>query len=187
MRSTRNRTLGGPQRALASLCQLGLAAAVLLSASGARAQFANHAIGFQAGYLAIDRAVGAGGGPVLGIESNLYIENGFELTFRVLGGIHEEIVSSKNAVGFFPALGVRYLLAEDSLRPYVGASLAFMHFFGSDILPGALFAFSPFAGLEFFVDSSTAVAIQGEYQRLLVLNGNGGNAFAGLARISWGF
>jgi hypothetical protein len=89
----------------------------LLWGTEAFAQFANHGIGFSAGYLTIDRSVGAGSGPVLGLESTLYIENGFDLYFRAMAGIHKDLATDKNAVGLFPALGVRYLLSEEQLRP----------------------------------------------------------------------
>jgi outer membrane protein len=166
---------------------LALGTLALLVSSEARGQFANHSIGFAAGYAVIDPQVRAGSGLVLGVESTLYLEAGFDLYFRVLAGIHKDLVSDTNAVGFFPGIGIRYLFSEDFVRPYVGVGLAFMHFFASANLPSALFAASPFLGIEYFFDNNAAVGIQGEYQRILVLNGPGGNAFAGFARVAWSF
>ncbi len=160
----------------------------LASASSAHAQFANHSIGFQASYLFIDPLVQAGNGPDIGLEATLYLESGFELYFRVLAGIHQNltITPHPSAVGIFPALGLRYLFSEEQLRPYVGLTVAFMHFFG-DNLPGAIFGVSPNAGLEYFFEANTAVGLQAEYHRLLALNEPGGNAFALVAKIAWSF
>ncbi len=160
-----------------------------LGAAGeARAQFANHSIGFEAGYLFIDPQVQAGSGPDVGIVATFYLDAGFELYLRLLAGLHENLAvsPSQQAIGLFPALGVRYLLTEESLRPYLGLSFSFMHFFG-DNLPSALFGVSPNVGLEYFFEANTAVGLQAEYHRILALNEPGGNAFAILAKISWGF
>lgn len=172
-----------------TLLQTALVALTVLWAGEAAAQFTNHTIGFDVGYLSIDRSVGAESGPVLGLESTLYIESGFDLYFRVLAGIHKEVNGEKqNAIGFFPGMGVRYLFSEEDVRPYLGASLTYLQFFGAATLPTTLrVAVSPFAGLEIYVQSNTAIGFQAEYQRIIELNGNGGNAFGFLGRVSWGF
>lgn len=170
-------------------CLAAAALALGLGAAGeARAQFANHSIGFEAGYLFMDSQVQVGSGPDLGVVGTLYLDGGFELYLRVLAGIHENLAvwPRKQAVGLFPALGVRYLFTEESLRPYLGLSVSFMHFFG-DNLPTALFGVSPNAGLEYYFEANTAVGLQAEYHRILALNEPGGNAFAVIAKISWGF
>jgi len=181
------RSLCGPKLMGASV-----ALAALLYSGAAQAQFTNHSIGFEAGYLIIDRSVGAGSGPDFGVNATLYIESGFDLYCRLIFGIHEDLgPGEKKAVGFFPALGVRYLFSEDMLRPYVGLNLAFMHFFGSDYLPGALFSANPNLGLEYYFDSNLSVGLQAEYHRILVLNSTAssqsGNAYAIVAKIAWGF
>jgi outer membrane protein len=163
--------------------------ALALSAQGtARAQFANHSIGIEAGYMVIDRMVRVGDGPSLGLELTVYLDNGFELYLRALAGIHENLRNRGHyAVGVFPAVGARYLFTQESLRPYLGLSLSFMHFFGDNV-PDALFGVSPNAGLEYFFEANTAVGLQAEYHRILSLDPEGnGNAFALLAKISWGF
>jgi outer membrane protein len=174
--------------ALRSTLAAGASFCCLAWASSARAQFANHSIGFEAGYLFIDSGVQAGSGPDIGLEATLYLDSGFELYFRVLVGLHENLAVTppQKAVGIFPALGVRYLFSEEQLRPYVGLSVAYMHFFG-DNLPGALFGVSPNAGLEYFFQANTALGLQAEYHRILALNEPGANAFALVAKIAWSF
>jgi outer membrane protein len=177
-----------PPRALRSAVALACCAAALCLAAPARAQFANHSIGFEAGYLFIESGVQAGSGPDIGLEATLYLDAGFELYLRTLVGLHKDsaVDPSQTAVGIFPAMGVRYLFSEESLRPYLGVSVSYMHFFG-DGLPGSLFAVSPNAGIEYFFEANTALGLQAEYHRILALNDPGGNAFAVVARISWGF
>lgn len=170
-------------------CLAAAAFALGLGAAGeARAQYANHSIGFEAGYLFVDPLIQVGSGPDLGIEGTIYLDNGFELYLRVVAGIHDDLAvfPVQKAIGIFPALGVRYLFTQEALRPYLGLSVSFMHFFG-DNLPSALFGVSPNAGLEYFFQANTAVGLQAEYHRILALNEPSGNAFAVLAKISWGF
>ena len=181
------RAPGSPPSRAVSASVAALFAVVLLAGGEAHAQFANHSIGFDAGYLIIDKAVGVGNGGVIGIESTLYLEAHFDLYFRVLAGIHKEIVTGSNVVGLFPGIGVRYLLSEDTFRPYLGLSMSFMHFFGSDALPAAIFAASPMLGVEYFFDNNVCAGAQFEYQRMLALNGPDGNSFAIFARIAWSF
>jgi outer membrane protein len=162
-------------------------AVALCAASPARAQYANHSIGFEAGYMVFDSDIGAGDGPDVGVEATVYLDNGFELYFRTLIGLHKDQAADKNAIGAFPAVGVRYLFSDESLRPYVGVTASYLHFFGGDTLPGSLFAVSPNLGLEYFFEANTALGLQAEYHRVLALNGPSGNAFAAVARIAWGF
>lgn len=171
-----------PRLLLASLAFV----ATLALEGRAQAQYANHSFGFEAGYFAPERAVGIKGGPVFGIDSTLYIDGGFDLYFRVLAGIHQEVVMENNVIGMFPAIGFRYLLSEDTVRPYLGFNLSMMHFFQSN-LSDLLFAVNPHAGLEFYPSNDFALGVQAEYHRILVLNGTGGNAFGLIARAAWGF
>ncbi len=174
-------------RRFLSLLPLAVAGCVLFSATEAQAQFKNHTIGFEAGYMLIERSLGASSGPVIGIDSSLYIENGFDLFFRVAAGIHEDILAKSNTVGFFPAMGVRYLFSEEHLQPYLGANLAFMHFFGSSNVPAALVSVSPNAGLNYYFTETFMVGLQGEYHLILSLNQAPAHAFAPMVRLAWGF
>lgn len=176
-----------PARRIFTFLPLALAGCVLFSATDAMAQFKNHTIGFEAGYMVIDRGLGAGSGPVLGIDSTLYIENGFDLFFRVAAGVHEDLLSKSNSVGFFPAMGVRYLFSEEHLQPFLGANLAFMHFFGANNLPAALVSVSPNAGLNYYFTDTFMAGLQLEYHLILSLNQSPAHAFAPLVRIAWGF
>ncbi|MFN7135311.1 MAG: hypothetical protein ACK4N5_24770 [Myxococcales bacterium] len=176
-----------PAPRLLTLLKLGLAACVLLGGADAFAQFKNHTIGFEAGYMVVGRSLGASSGPVIGIDSSLYIENGFDLFFRVAAGIHEDLLARSNSVGFFPAMGVRYLFSEEHLQPFLGANLAFMHFFGSPNLPPALFSVSPNVGLSYYFTEDFSVGLQAEYHLILSLNQTPAHAFAPIARVAWGF
>ncbi|MGI5862782.1 MAG: hypothetical protein ACOX6T_12090 [Myxococcales bacterium] len=173
-----------------TLSRTALVALVTLWAGNALAQFTNKTIGFQAGYVGVDKAaLKVAGGPVLGIESTLYLDNGFDLAFRAVAGIHKDQITEKNAVGVFPAIGFRYLLSEEDVRPYLGLNIAYLRFFGADSMPNPnLVALAPMAGLEYYFRSNTALGIQAEYQGIIdIPNGTLTNAFAAVARILWGF
>jgi len=174
-----------------SLVSFPLTAALLLGAmllpQDAQAQFTNNTIGFQAGYLVLEDKIGADSGPILGIEGTLYLDAGFDLFFRAAAGVHKARISKNTAIGFFPSLGVRYHLSDEDFRPYLGGSFAYMDFYGVDELGGTRFSVSPFAGVEYYFSSNAAAGLQGEYHRIIALNADGGNAFAIVARILWGF
>ena len=170
----------------------GAFAACLLCGSEARAQFANHSIGFEAGgvYVANPSAQGVGSGGQLGIDSTLYIESGFDLYFRVLVGIHHAPICGTNyngceVVGVIPAVGFRYLLSEDTIRPYLGLTLGYLAFFTDTY--DSRFSISPMAGIEFFVADNFSIGLQAEYHLMLELNGNPAHAFIGLAKVGWYF
>ena len=187
MQPTYRRTARHGSR-LSALTRPLLVLLVTFWAGDALAQFTNNTIGFQAGYLGIANPIKVKSGPVLGLESTLYLESGFDLVFRVLGGVHKDRVTEKNAIGFFPSIGIRYLFSEEVLRPYFGLNLSYLQFFGADSMPTTLrVAFTPALGFEYYFQSNTAFGLQGEYQYVLDLNEDGGSAFAGVARISWGF
>lgn len=162
--------------------------ALLALASGeARAQFANHSIGFEAGYnyVANPDAQNVASGFSFGISSTLYIENGFDLYFRALLGIHKETLDDTNVVALVPALGVRYLLSEDTIRPYLGLSLGYMHVFMMDYI--ARFNVTPNAGIEFFVGENLSLGLQAEYHLIVSLNSSPEHGIVGLGRINWYF
>ncbi|HCF60131.1 MAG TPA: hypothetical protein DFS52_19315 [Myxococcales bacterium] len=174
-----------------TLSRTALIALVTLWAGNALAQFTNKTIGFQAGYVGVNKSLMVAGGPVLGIESTLYLGDGFDLAFRVVAGIHQDQITDKNAVGVFPAIGFRYLFSEEDARPYLGLNIAYLRFFGADSMANPnLVALAPVAGFEYYFQSNTALGLQAEYQGILDIPNRGfkpTNAFAGVARILWGF
>ncbi len=197
--STPART-GRPSRAVVAVVAAGAFAACLLTAPQARAQFANHSIGFEAAgvYVANPEAQRVGSGAQLGLNAALYIESGFELYFRALVGIHHgdaAICGGKvggcEVVGVVPAMGFRYLFSEDTIRPYLGLTAGYLAFFGknadnSDAV-NSRFSLSPMGGIEFFVAENFSIGLQAEYHLMLELNGSPAHAVIGLGKVGWYF
>ncbi len=160
-----------------------------VAASDAQAQFANHSIGFELGGMWIPNpdAQNVGSGGMLGLNSTLYIEAGFELYFRILVGIHHVPKPSPgtDVFGLAPAVGIRYLFSEDYIRPYLGVLLEYDSFFMDEYEPRITVA--PMGGLEFFVSDNFSIGIQAEYHLLLWLNESPEHSVVGLAKAGWYF
>jgi outer membrane protein len=107
----------------------GLALA-LLGATPAQAQFANRSLGASLGYTAftVDSSSFDWALPLM-LQGTLYIENGFELVIHAPLMVMTEKISKQPVLGAGGTFGVRYLLSEESLRPFVGAELVFFHLF----------------------------------------------------------
>ncbi len=131
------------------------------------------------------REQNVGSGANFGVEYSVYIENGFDLHMRCLVGIHQQQVPSKNVVGIFPAIGIRYLLSEEVFRPYIGASIAYMAFLTDKY--SSRVSLSPYAGFEYFADENFAVGLQAEYLPIISLNDPVVHSLAGVAKVSWGW
>lgn len=176
-----------PRLARTALCAIAFATCALAPCL-ARAQFANHSIGLEVGglYIANPSAQNIGSGGGIGIDSTLYIESGFDLVFRVLLTINRQWQPEANVIGILPTVGFRYLFSEDTIRPYLGLSLAYL-----GMLTGAADTSHvnvvPTAGVEFFVSNNTALSIQAEYHLIIALNSPLEHAIVGLARVGWYF
>lgn len=166
----------------------GALVACLSTASPARAQFANHSIGVEVGAIIIGNpaefGIGSGGG--LGLNATLYIESGFDLYFRALVSINN--YKNVNVVGVLPAIGFRYLISEDTIRPYLGLSVGYLAFFQDNANWGR-FALSPMAGIEFFVADNFSLGLQAEYDLMaeIVPAFKAEHAAVILARFNWYF
>ncbi|MBI5549721.1 MAG: hypothetical protein HY901_38025 [Deltaproteobacteria bacterium] len=158
-----------------------------LAAKPAQAQFANHSIGFEAGYVYVANpaAQNVGSGFDLGVNSTLYIESGFDLYFRILVGIHKQRLPEQNVVGILPAVGFRYLFSEDTVRPYLGLNLAYQAYITDEY--SSRFALAPQAGIEFFVAENFSIGFQTEYHLVLSLNAPPEHGVIGLGRVGWYF
>ena len=183
------------------LLSLGGALAVcLLCGSEARAQFANHSLGLETAgvYVAnpdalnstqgVKQTVGSGG--QIGIDATLYIDGGFDFYIRVLVGIHQSDrcngLQGCQVVGVVPALGFRYLLLEDTIRPYLGLTVGYLAFFTAEY--DSRFAISPMGGVEFFISDSFSIGPQIEYHLMLELNQKEpAHAVIGVVRMGWYF
>jgi outer membrane protein len=149
------------------------ALAVLAVAGEARAQFANRSVGFQAGYLNLEN-VAQGAltfGIPIGLDGSLYIENGFE----VVGGagimvVHEEPSSSNILALDGPSVGIRYLFSQESIRPYVGLDLSYLHLFGSLEPITDFVGLAPNAGLDYFVTDSVSLGLRFRFNLYVSLN-----------------
>ena len=158
-----------------------------MSGAEARAQFANHSIGFEAGGVIIGNPqefqVGSGGG--LGVNSTLYLEKSFELYVRLVVSIHN--YDNLNVVGLLPSVGFRYLFSEDTIRPYLGLTIGYLAFFTENYINrGSL---GPMAGIEAFVGDNFSVGLQAEYQLMaeIVPQFRAEHAFVLLGKAGWYF
>ncbi|HEY3452886.1 MAG TPA: hypothetical protein VGK67_41475 [Myxococcales bacterium] len=165
----------------------GAFAACLLTGAEARAQFANHSIGVELGAVVIanpaEFGVGSGGG--LGLNATLYIENGFDVYFRAIISINN--YKNENVIGVLPAVGFRYLLSEDTIRPYLGLTIGYLAFFQASY--NSRVSLAPMAGVEFFVYDNFSIGLQVEYDLMaeIVPQFKAEHAFVGLGRFNWYF
>jgi outer membrane protein len=146
---------------------------LLLFAGPARAQFANKSLGLQVGFLSLNGVAGEEldfGIPV-GLTGSIYIENGFDVVAHVgIMVVHDKVLNQNVLALDGPALGIRYLFLEESIRPFAGVDLSFLNLFGG---PGPNTAFAglgPNAGVEFFVSDSISIGLIARFNLYVSLN-----------------
>lgn len=142
------------------VCVLTLAGALFVG-SEAHAQFQNRSLSAQIGYLDLDRVAGVvDWGLPLGLYYSSYIESGFEWTFGVQGmllsvTIGDEVIGQ--VFGGGGGGGLRYLFLEETLRPYFGIELTYLHIFfgnlGTDLTANWA-GVGPNAGVDYFLTDS---------------------------------
>jgi outer membrane protein len=150
------------------LFTFGLAVA-LFAAAPAHAQFANRGMGLSAGYMNFNGTASLNSTVFLGFDASIYIENGFELVSLTKLAFPVDPLSGQRVVGLAPSLGFRYLFMEESLRPYVGADLSYLHLFkpqGEQNFVGV----GPNAGLELFVSDSVSLGARAQLNAYLSLS-----------------
>lgn len=150
------------------LCVLGFALA-LLGAAPAHAQFANRSLGLSLGYMNFQRTAGLDSGAFLGLDASLYIESGFELVSLTKITFPVDPSTDKRVVGVAPSIGMRYLFAEESIRPYLGADLSYLFVFKADTTPQYV-GVGPNAGIDFFVSDSVSLGARAQYNFYIALN-----------------
>ncbi len=154
----------------------GLAAVLgMLVAGEADAQFANRSLGGGLGFVKI-LSTGCGSSTScvqldfaapLTLEGSLYVENGFDvflhvpvMIVKVSAGAAGTVTGEGFVFGTGGNLGVRYLFAEESIRPYLGIQLA-----GIVVLTtpevGVLVGPGIIAGLDFFVTDTVSIGGRG--------------------------
>lgn len=147
--------------------------AVVAFATPAQAQFGNSGLALTFGYFGVseDEAVSIDGGFPIGLEGTRYIENGFESYLRFQVMLLRPNIGDQTAIGVAPALGIRYLFAEEMVRPYVGIDLSYLHLFNA--VPGLVVdRVGPGAnlGIEFFVSDSVAIGARAQTAMYLALD-----------------
>lgn len=150
------------------LLVLGLSAALLVAAP-ARAQFANRSLGLSVGYMNFNNTASLSSTVFVGFDASLYIEGGFEVVSLTKLAFPYDPISDRRVVGLAPSLGVRYLFLEESIRPYLGADLSYLHVFkpsGDSNYVGL----GPNAGLEFFVTDSISLGARAQFNVYFALN-----------------
>ncbi|MBI3185186.1 MAG: hypothetical protein HYZ28_23870 [Myxococcales bacterium] len=159
-------------------------AVALFSATEAQAQFANRSLGASLGYMRFNGDQPFDWAIPLGLESSLYVENHFDLTARVLLMLITERIEARQIVAAQTNLGVRYLFAEESLRPYAGAELAFLYIFRNDGLQPAFFGIGPNLGIDYFAGDTVSVGARGFVYLYLMLNQRVWNSYGAQAVVA---
>ena len=59
-----------------------------------------------------------------------------------------------------PSAGVKYLLMEESVRPYVGLDLSYLHLFGSPVAPVDFVGLGPNIGVDWFLSDSVSIGVR---------------------------
>ncbi len=165
--------------------------ALLLLATPAFAQFANRTLGLSGGYWNID---GATQGTVpwtvpVALEGSLYIENHFDFVIRVPVAIMQS-TTREQLVGVAPHIGFRYLLAEETVRPYVGTGLTFLSIFGRStggFIDNTSVGPEVNLGLDYMVADSVSVGARGVSQLFVRLGAAPGLAFGGVLAVATHF
>ena len=142
---------------------------ILLTALPAQAQFANRSLGVSAGYIDFDRSAGLDGGLFLGLEGSLYIENGFDLVSLSKISFPRDPITGRRVVGLAPSVGIRYLILEESIRPYVGTDLSYLFVF-TDAVTMNFVGIGPNVGIDYFVTDTVSLGARAQYNIYVMLN-----------------
>lgn len=153
-------------------------AMVTMWAVPAQAQFGNTGLGLGVGYLKMTTSIDWG--VPVSLEGSRYLENGFETYARVGMMILTEPVLKKQVLGATPSIGIRYLFSEESVRPYIGADIAYIHIFFEG---GAYQRVGPGLnlGVDMFVSESIALGVRGTAAMYISLNQSPEFSFGALA------
>jgi outer membrane protein len=140
----------------------------LFAAAPAHAQFANRSLGLSAGYMNFNGTASLSDTIFFGFDASLYIEAGFEVVSLTKISFPVDPISGKRVVGLAPSLGIRYLFLEESIRPYVGADLSYLHVFKPQGNSN-FFGVGPNVGIEFFVSDSISLGARAQYNAYVSL------------------
>ena len=143
--------------------------ATFLGAAPAHAQFANRSLGLSAGYMNFNNTASLSSTVFVGFDASLYIESGWEVVSLTKLAFPFDPISNQRVVGIAPSLGVRYLFLEETVRPYLGADLSYLHVFkpaGDSNYVGL----GPNGGLDVFVSDSISLGVRAQFNFYLALN-----------------
>ena len=140
----------------------------LLSATPAHAQFSNRSLGLSVGYMRFNNTASLNDTVFIGFDATLYIESGFEVVSLTKIAFPEDPISGQRVVGLAPSLGIRYLFLEESIRPYLGADLSYLHVFKPQG-DSNFFGVGPNAGIEVFVSDSISLGARAQFNAYLSL------------------
>ena len=149
------------------LCVLGLMAFLL--SSSAHAQYANSSLGLSAGYMRFTEDAQLEPGLFLGLEASHYLDAGFELVSLSKIALPRDPVSGDRVVGIAPSTGLRYLFAEEGVRPYAGTDVSYLMVFR----PSSTLQYvgiGPNVGVDLFLGSATSVGARAQYNFYVRLN-----------------
>ncbi len=146
----------------------------LLGATEARAQFANRSLGVSVGYFRITDSNDKGfeWAVPLSLEASLYIESGFDVVLRIPLMLVTERITGLQSFATGGQLGVRYLFSEESLRPYIGIDLAYLHVFREQGLTMDYVGLGPHLGVDYFVNETISIGARGYTDAYWMLNQN---------------
>ena len=122
----------------------------------AQAQYDNHRMGAGAGamYFAARDKNAVWGFVPLAPEYSLYIENGFDVGLQVpLVILYDTENNNRQYFAMGLSANFRYLIMEETLRPYVGAQLGGIYIFGR-AERSFFFDIGPMVGIDFFVSDA---------------------------------
>jgi outer membrane protein len=141
----------------------------LLVAPSAHAQYANHSLGLSAGYMRFAEDSQLEPGLFLGLEGSYYLDAGFELVSLTKLALPRDPVTGERVVGVAPSAGLRYLFAEENVRPYLGTDLSYLMVFkraGMQQYMGV----GPNVGVDLFVGDATSLGARAQYNFYVRLN-----------------
>jgi len=148
-----------------------LALCAMLGGGAAHAQFANHSLGFSAGYLQLNDNIVGRCFP-FGLMGTLYLEDGWEATIHVHGLIVTLQLTGLQTWAIEGGPGIRYLFLQEQFRPYVGLDPTYFQLLG-DAAGGLNYVgLSPSLGFDVMLGSQMSLGPRAQVNVYWMLNRN---------------
>jgi len=168
------------------LLALGLSSAILIT-SPAFAQYANRSIGASVGLLKLNQQGGLDYGLPLGLlYTNFLTDLNLDVTLRAQLMLLRDPVLNRYIIGATPSVGVRYLFSQESIRPYIGLDVTYLHIFydTNNASVANLVGASPNAGVDFFLNGSFSVGLHVQFTLYPMLNDQWQSSFGGTVDVA---